>query len=82
MSKHDKLVERFKQKPKDFTWKELLGLLGIFGYDLIKNKGSRRKFMNKKTKHLISLHEPHPKKIIKKYQIDLICESLEKEGLI
>ena len=32
MGTKDKLIERFKSQPKDFTWQELVRLFGIFGY--------------------------------------------------
>ena len=38
MSKSDKLIERFKTLPKDFTFEEMVKLLSIFGYEL-ENKG-------------------------------------------
>lgn len=38
MSKQEKLIERFKTRPKDFTFEELITLLGYYGYYL-DNKG-------------------------------------------
>lgn len=32
MSKNEKLIERFKQLPRNFTFEELEKLLAIFGY--------------------------------------------------
>lgn len=32
MSKNEKLIERFRQIPRDFTFEELEKLLAIFGY--------------------------------------------------
>ncbi|MBF4517722.1 type II toxin-antitoxin system HicA family toxin [Flavobacterium sp. ANB] len=81
MSKIDKLVERLKSKPKDFTWDELLKVLYYFGYIQIeqgKTGGSRRKFVNEDM-HIISLHEPHPQKVLKSYQLDIIIECLKLE---
>jgi hypothetical protein len=52
MSKNEKLVQRLLSLPKDFTWKELVKLLALFGYaELKKGKtgGSRRKFKGKGT---------------------------------
>jgi hypothetical protein len=49
MAKHDKLVERFLSKPKDFTWQELVKLLHGFGYELTssgKTAGSRTRFVH------------------------------------
>ncbi|MGK7895863.1 MAG: type II toxin-antitoxin system HicA family toxin [Xenococcus sp. (in: cyanobacteria)] len=43
--------------------------------------GSRRRFINANNV-IITLHEPHPSKILKKYQIEQIIEILSQEGLI
>ena len=75
MSKTEKLVEKLKTKPKDFTWAELQKVLTHFGYEEKSGKGSRRKFINKEG-NIISLHEPHPKKILKAYMIELVLEHL------
>ncbi len=48
----------------------------------IKFSGSRRKFINNKTKVTVSLHRPHPKPILKMYAIDIIIEHLKEEGFI
>ena len=82
MSKREKLIQRFKLKLKDFTWQELVTMLGFFGYKVITGEGSRRRFINEKTKQYISIHEPHPRKILKEYQVKNIYNSLEKEGLL
>ncbi len=81
MSKPEKLVERFKKIPADFTWDELAGLLGLFGYEEKKGKGSRRKFRCDGLPS-INLHEPHPGNIVKKYVLRQVHETLESEGLI
>ncbi|KAF2333232.1 type II toxin-antitoxin system HicA family toxin [Flavobacterium daemonense] len=79
MSKIDKLIEKLQSKPKDFTWDEFLKVINHFGYNQIpqgKTGGSRRKFINEK-KELIILHEPHPQKVLKGYQLDIIIECLK-----
>lgn len=84
MSKAEKLIERFLSKPTDFTWDEIVGFLKLFDYEKAtagKTGGSRVKF-----RHLdlpmISLHKPHPEKIMKRYQLDQLKEFLISEGLI
>ena len=79
MAKIDKLIERIQSNPKDFTWNELKKVLSHFGFEELKQKGktggSRRKFINEQ-KDVISLHEPHPKKIVKPYAIKQVVEHL------
>lgn len=81
MAAIDKLIERFKQRPADFTWDELVRLLKHLGYAEQKGKGSRRKFKREGFPTL-SLHEPHPAKIVKHYVLSEVGEVLENEGLL
>jgi hypothetical protein len=81
MAAIDKLIERFKDAPSDFSWDELKRLLGHFGYAEAKGKGSRRKFKATGRPTLI-LHEPHPGKIVKQYAVRYVKDVLESEGLL
>lgn len=69
MSKKDKLRKRLDSLPKDFTWDELVTLMGHYGFDLLKGSGSRRKFVNA-DKRLVILHCPHPGSIVKTYALE------------
>ena len=82
MSQQKKLLDRLKRKPKDFAWSELVNLLASVGYEQEKNTGSRRKFFNESTGALISLHEPHPKGILKMYQLNAVLEHLKKGNFL
>lgn len=84
MTKLEKLIDRFLSKPKDFTWDELLKLLASFGYRQAsagKTGGSRTKFVSDEYPPII-LHRPHPKPILKSYQLEVIIDLLEKEQLL
>jgi HicA toxin of bacterial toxin-antitoxin, len=85
VSKQEKLLIKLLMRTKDFRWEELIRLLNHFGYQLVssgKTGGSRRKFIHPHKKIIISLHEPHPRKELKMYQLDQIIEVLREEGLI
>ncbi len=85
MSKKEKLIERILLRPKNFTYNELKSLLSGLGYaesNRGKTSGSGVAFVNDKNFHIIRLHKPHPKNILKTYQIDMIIEELQKENLI
>lgn len=85
MAKIDKLVVRFKNNPKDFTWEELYKLLSSFGFKEFsggKTGGSRRKFYHQKKDIIIYLHKPHPQPILKGYAVKQVKELLEQEGII
>jgi len=84
MSTFQKLLGRFLLRPKDFTFSELTRLLKHFGYRVCskgKTSGSRVAFIDQ-DQHIISLHKPHPKELLKQYQIDYITEVLRKKGYL
>ncbi|MFH1428615.1 MAG: type II toxin-antitoxin system HicA family toxin [Candidatus Margulisiibacteriota bacterium] len=84
MSDKDKLLKRLMSKPKDFKYSELKRLLSHFGFiESTKGKtsGSRVAFVNSH-KDIIRLHKPHPKPILKEYQIQEIVDYLSEKGMI
>lgn len=84
MTRKEKLIKRFLTRPKDFTWDELVVLLSIFQFSEVstgKTGGSRRRFINSDGL-VISLHKPHPRNLLKKYQIEQVIDILEEERLI
>jgi predicted RNA binding protein YcfA (HicA-like mRNA interferase family) len=82
MGQHEKLVARFRGKPKDFTWNELQRLLAAFGYEEHAGNGSRRQFVHPGTGVVISLHKPHPGNELKSYQIRDVLTHLKQEGYL
>jgi hypothetical protein len=84
MSRREKLVARFKGRPRDFTWDELARLLQGLGYREVatgKTGGSRRRFVHASAP-TIALHKPHPGSIVKTYVVDDVLRLLTEEGLI
>jgi hypothetical protein len=84
MSKKEKLRNRFKSKPSDFSWDELKSMLSGMGYELStggRTGGSRIKFLHPE-RPPISMHKPHPVPVLKRYQVEQIFEFLKKEGLL
>lgn len=84
MGQIQKLIERLLSLPKDFTWAELRKVLLHFGYTEVSNGktgGSRRKFADA-NKHIISLHKPHPKTIMKRYQLEEVIATLREREKI
>lgn len=81
MSRHEKLLQRLRSRPTDFTWGELQRLLRALGYKELAGQGSRRKFMHP-AGPMISLHEPHPRKELKAYQVREMLEHLKQEGFL
>ena len=84
MTKKEKLTERLLAKPADFTFGELTTLLGRFGYTPTsrgQTGGSRVSFANQKGDYL-RLHKPHPRNILKRYQIENLIAALKERGLL
>lgn len=84
MGTKEKLIERFKNQPKDFTFDEMEKLLSIFGYvksDKGKTSGSRVIYKNG-NKRPIMLHKPHPGNIIKSYAMKQVLNDLTEAGFI
>ncbi len=77
MTSSEKLIKRFRKKPKDFSFEELKRLLSYYGYTEKQGAGSRVIFINEKTNHKIKLHKPHPGNILKRYQLDIIESELK-----
>lgn len=84
MTRRDKLIARFRTRPKDFGWDELVRLLEGVGYTEVtagRTGGSRRRFLHP-TAPAIMLHKPHPGSIVKMYVVDEVLRVLTEEGLI
>ncbi len=79
MSQLEKLLIRLYSKPKDFTYDELKTLFRHYGFyeeNKGRTSGSRVCFINSNgIKH--ELHAPHPKRILKPYQISGVIKFLE-----
>jgi hypothetical protein len=83
MSTKDKLIERFKKQPKDFTWDELVKLFTIFGFTVNnkgKTSGSRVLFVKGEDAHTV--HKPHPSNIIKEYAMKQVLDFMIEKGFI
>lgn len=84
MGKKEKLIQRLKAKPKDFTFDEAETLLQYLNYirsNKGKTSGSRVMFVSKEHETIL-VHKPHPQKELKAYQVKQLIETLEQEGLI
>lgn len=84
MGTKDKLIERFKRLPSDFTFDEMERLLAIFGYeksDKGRTSGSRVIFKNRDGRPIM-LHKPHPGNIVKRYAMKQILDDLIESGLL
>ena len=84
MGQKDKLIQKLKAKPVDFTFEEAESLLGYLGYSRSnkgRTSGSRVMFSSRQYAPVL-LHKPHPRKELLPYQVKQLVEILEQEGLI
>jgi hypothetical protein len=82
MTKRQQAVERLLAKPVDYTWGELRALMEGFGYELQTVGGSGRKFVDPNTGLGLFIHEPHPTRILKAYQVRLALQFPRNENHI
>ncbi len=82
MAIRDKLLEKLRHASKTFPWNDLVTLLNHLGYEKQEMAGSRVRFYNPKTKHMIRLHRPHPESVIKGGALRDIKNTLKAEGYL
>lgn len=82
MGTKEKLVDRLKQQPTDFTFDEVCRLLSSFGYvkeNKGKTSGSRVLFIDCRNRKIL-LHRPHPGNVLKTYAIKDLMVKLKRNG--
>ena len=83
LNKKDKLLQRFRTLPRDFTFDEMVAVFKGCGFSL-SNKGatsgSRIEFINENDGNSYIMHKPHPSKIIKGYVMRQVYSFLEVNG--
>jgi len=84
MGQKEKLIQKLKSRPADFTFEEAESLLGYFDYrrsNKGRTSGSRVMFVSERSAPIL-LHKPHPRKELLAYQVKQLVEVLKQEGLI
>jgi len=85
MGTKEKLIERFKGQPKDFSFNELTRLFQVLGFEVSqkgKTSGSRIEFVNSEKELSYGAHKPHPDSTIKSYVMKQILEFITSNKLI
>ena len=83
MSSLEKQLERLLSKSKDYTYdeaKNLLNKLGFVENNKGKTSGSRIIFYNDSRIYKLEIHKPHPKNILKPYQVHNIIKFLKERN--
>jgi HicA toxin of bacterial toxin-antitoxin, len=82
MAKIEKTLRRLSSQPADFEWNELKAMMLHLGFALKTTGGSGRKFIHIDTGAAHFIHEPHPSKVLKAYQVRDLVSFLTKEGYL
>ena len=85
MSKLDKIIAKLLNPGSTITFQELEYLLKKLGYTekkTGKTSGSRKAYVNNKSKHVIRIHKPHPGNELKKYTKLYVVNELKRQNLI
>lgn len=86
MTKKERLKSKFMETPppKDFTWNDLISVMGSYGYELKPGKGSHFAFYCAESGHYVrGIPKPHSGgNAVKQIYIKKIRQSLESEGLV
>lgn len=84
MSKKNKLIDRLRSRPKNFTWEETTKLMGLCGFKVFNARGggAGRMFIHERTRQKVRLHEPHPHNTLLPYMVDQLIEGLLAAGEI
>lgn len=83
MGQIEKLIERFKTLPSDFSYDELRRMLAYFGYEEMnkgKTSGSRVAFYRAADQRTLYLHKPHPGNILPAYKMKELYRDLKERG--
>jgi hypothetical protein len=84
MSRLARELAAFKSCAGSYTWKDFAWLLEQLGYELRKSgktAGSRRKYWNRNTGHILMLDEPHDGEM-RRGMVRRLQQELEEKGLI
>jgi predicted RNA binding protein YcfA (HicA-like mRNA interferase family) len=83
MSTKDKLIERLKNQPKDFTFEETTRLFHLLGFTMNnKGKTSGSRVIFEKGNDQFLTHKPHPKSIMKEGAVKQMLNYLIENNYI
>ena len=83
MSTKEKLKRRLKRLPNDFTFDELVSLMGFLGYSLNnkgKTSGSRVEFV--KDGDSVICHKPHPGNVLGRNALKYLYKELKHKRIL
>ena len=85
MSRREKLIERFRSYPKDFTWQELVKVLEGLGYARSRTGGKqavRVADLFTRMRRVFYCINRTPATYLKRYMLEQVLQHLDDEGLL
>lgn len=82
MNKRNKLLFKLGSHANTFLWRDLETLMSQLGYQQQEMAGSRVRFYNPETSHIVHLHRPHPENVIKGGALKAVRVALKQEGYL
>ena len=70
MSNIDKIIDKMKRQPNGIRLEEAEKVLNAYGYELVRQRGSHKQYLNKNTRCLTTIKQESPLK--KVYVIDIL----------
>lgn len=70
MSNVDKIIDKMKRQPNGVRPEEAERVLSAYGYQLVRQKGSHKQYLNKQTGELTTIKQENPLK--KVYVVDIL----------
>lgn len=70
MPSTEKIIDKMKRQPNGIRLEESEKVLKEYGYELVRQKGSHRHYLNKNTGDLITIKQENPLK--KAYIVDIL----------
>ena len=70
MSNIDKIIDKMNRQPNGIRPDDAEKVLGAFGYEVVRQKGSHKHYLNKKNGDLITIKQENPLK--KAYIVDIL----------
>lgn len=83
MSTEHKLLERIRQRPTDFTVRELKSLMKQCGCIFSEGgRGSGLRFYHPDTGRILAFDQPHPEKALYRDQVKKVLQYLKEIGIL
>ena len=78
MGRTEKLLERLRSRPTDFTYEEVVRVLGYLGFSEVPTGGGSRVRFQHADGRQFRMHKPHPGSIVKRYVVEELIDLVDE----